>query len=176
MAQRAVVSSIEAIEQFRSQLIVYLSRARPTVEEVSVEVQRVRSWLESEQRVHWENQLKRRSRALQEAQAALFSAKMSNLKDDSSLELLAVQRAKRAVEEAEDKLRVVRKWTREFDSLVQPLLKQTEKVHTVLAHDMVNAAAMLSQIIQTLHAYADVSPVPSAGGAGGAPGSGGPAS
>ena len=69
---------------------------------------------------------------------------------------MTVQRAKRACDEAEDKLRVIKQWNREFDNRVEPLVKQMEKLHTVLAHDMVQAVAFLTQAIDTLHAYAEI--------------------
>ena len=69
-----------------------------------------------------------------------------------------VHRTKRAFDEAEEKLRVIKKWNRDFDNRVEPLLKQMEKLHTVLAHDMVQAVAFLTQAIDTLHAYAGVAP------------------
>ena len=40
MAERAQVTSVEAIESFRASLIVFLSKVRPTLEEVSDEVMR----------------------------------------------------------------------------------------------------------------------------------------
>ena len=166
MPERAHVRSIDALEAFRANLIVYLSKARPTLEEVSADVQRMRGWLEGEQRTHWENELRRRSRALQEAQQALFSAKLSNLREASAAEQMAVQRTRRALDEAEGKLRVLKQWNRVFDNRVDPLVKQMEKLHTVLAHDMVQAVAFLTQVINTLDAYAEVAPP--AGGAGSA--------
>jgi hypothetical protein len=163
MPDRAHVTSVEALESFRAHLIVYLSKARPTLDEVSSDVQRIQGWLENEQRTHWENELRRRSRALQEAQQALFSANLSNLRDASAAEQLAVQRAKRALEEADAKLRVMKQWSRVFGNRVDPLVKQMEKLHTVLANDMVQAVAFLTQAIQTLGAYAEVAPPPAAG-------------
>src|SRR5438046_9744601 len=74
MPQRAQVTSVEALEAFRASLIVYLSKARPTLEEVSADVLRTRLWLENEQRTHWENQVRRRHKELEQAQKALFSA------------------------------------------------------------------------------------------------------
>jgi hypothetical protein len=156
MPDRAHVTSVDALEAFRSSLIVYLSKARPTLEEVSTDVQRMRSWLEGEQRVYWENEFRRRSRALQEAQAALFSARLSRMSEASAAEQMAVQRTKRALEEAEGKLRVVKQWNRVFDNRVDPLVKQMEKLQTVLAHDMVQAVAYLAQAINTLKAYAEI--------------------
>ena len=89
MPERAHVSSIDELEAFRSALIIYLSKARPTLDEVSSEVMRTRVWLDDEQRIHWENEFRRRTRALQEAQAALFSARLSTFREESSAEQLA---------------------------------------------------------------------------------------
>lgn len=158
MPERAHVTSVDALELFRSQLIIYVSKARPALDEVSAEVVRMRGWLQDEQRTRWENELRRRSRALQEAQAALFSARLSSFQEESSLQQMMVHRTKRAFDEAEEKLRVIKKWNRDFDNRVEPLLKQMEKLHTVLAHDMVQAVAFLTHAIDTLHAYAGVAP------------------
>jgi hypothetical protein len=158
MAQQARVSSVEALDFFRSHLIVYLSQARPALEEVSADALRVRLWLENEQRTHWENQLRRRTKELEQAQQALFSARLGMLRHENAADQLAVHRAKHAVEEAETKLRVLKKWAREFEGRVQPLVKQIEKLHTVLTNDMAQAVASLAQAINTLAAYAEIKP------------------
>ncbi len=159
MSQKAQVRSIDAIEAFRSHLIVYLSQARPALEEAAAEVMRTRSWLENDQRTYWENQIRRRTKELEQAQQALFSARIGTLRHETAADQLAFHRAKRALEEAEAKARTVRKWAREFDNRVQPLLKQTEKLHTVFSQDMVNAVAYLTQAINTLATYAETQPV-----------------
>ena len=146
---------MDAIASFRSNLIVYLSQARPTLEEVSADALRIRMWLENDQRTYWENQVRRRHRQVEEAQAALFSARLSNLSQPTAAEHMAVHRAKRSLEEAEAKLRRVKQWNREFDSKVEPLVKQMEKLHTVLANDMAQAVIYLAQVVEILNAYAD---------------------
>jgi len=160
MAERAQVRSLDAIEAFRSQLVIYLSQARPALEEVSADAMRTRTWLENDQRMFWENQIRRRTRILEQAQQALFSGRLSNIRHETAAEQLAYHRARRALEEAEDKLRIVKKWSREFDGRVQPLLKQVEKLHTILSNDMVKALATLAQTIMTLSAYADIKVTP----------------
>jgi hypothetical protein len=157
--QRAHVTSVEALESFRTSLILYVSKARPTVEEVSAEVLRTRLWLENEQRMHWESQVRRRAKALEQAEQALSSARMSNLGDASSTERMAVRKARQALEEAEAKLKLLKYWSREFDGRVEPLVKQLEKLHTVLSNDMLQANAYLAQAINTLAAYAEMGPV-----------------
>lgn len=158
MAEKAHVTSIEALELFRLNLILYVSKARPALEEVSADLLRTRLWLQNDQRMHWETQFRRREKELQQAQQALSSARMSSFRQDKSTEQNAVRKAKRALEEAEAKLRILKHWNREFDNRVNPLAKQLEKLHTVLATDMVRAAAYLSQAIDTLAAYAEMAP------------------
>lgn len=155
MAQKAHVTSLEALETFRANLVVYLSQARPALDEVSSDVARARMWLEDERRVHWENQLRRRTKQMEQAQQALFSARLGVLRKETSGEQFAVHRAKAAVAEADEKLRTIKRWTRDFDGRVQPLVKQTEKLHTVFSNDMVQALAYLSQVIKVLAAYAE---------------------
>jgi len=156
MEQRAQVTSVEALEAFRSCLIVYLTKARPTLEEVMNEVIRTRNWLQNEQRVHWEKQIKMKRRDLEQAEAELFSARLSKVSQAYALQQMAAQRARRAVELAEDKLRLLKKWDRELESRSEPLLKLVEQLHGYLSTDMVKATAYLTEVIKTLQAYADV--------------------
>lgn len=163
MPDRAHVTSLDAIKSFKSSLIVYLSKARPTLEEISADILRLRLWLQNDQQTHWQGEIRRRARKLEDAQQALFSARMSNLKVPSAAEQMAVTRAKHALDEAEAKLRTVKRWTRDFDSEVQPMAKQLEKTQTLLSDEMVHALTFLTGVINSLDAYANVS----TGGGGG---------
>ncbi|MDB6030656.1 MAG: hypothetical protein JWM16_994 [Verrucomicrobiales bacterium] len=156
MADKANISSVDALEEFRANLIVYVSKARPAIEEVSSEIQRTRSWIQNDQRVHWEAQLRKRNLVLEQAKQALSSARIAVFQKDATLEQMAVQRAKRAVEEAEAKLKIIKIWNRDFDAKVEPLARQLERLHTFLSHDIVQAGAYLARAITTLQAYADL--------------------
>jgi hypothetical protein len=158
MGQTANITSFEAVEAFRAQLIVYLTKVRPLLEEISSEIIRLHQWLDSDQRRHWENQFRLRSRKLEEARAELFSARLSKLQEASALHYMAVQRAERAVRETESKLSMVRKWSRDLESRASPLIKQTEQYQTFLATEMPRALAHLESVIQTLESYADTKP------------------
>jgi hypothetical protein len=158
MPEQADVTSVEALEAFRTSLLLYVSKARPTVEEVSAEVLRTRLWLENDQRMYWEQQVRRRGKALEQAEQALSSARMSNFQDATTSEHMAVQKAKRALEEAEGKLKKLKYWNREFDGRAQPLVKQLEKLHSILAIEMFQANAYLLEAINTLAAYAEIAP------------------
>ena len=49
MADRAHVSSVDTIEAFRANLIAYLAKARPLLEDAADEVSRTRQWLAGDQ-------------------------------------------------------------------------------------------------------------------------------
>ena len=154
MPQRANVTSFEAVKTFRSNLIGYMTKARPALEEVSSEVTRTRLWLQGDRRSFWEGEAKRRARKLEEAKANLFSAKMSNMREASAAEQAALTKAKRAVDEAEAKLRVIKQWDRDYENKTAPLVKQMEKLQTLLSGDLPLAVAYLTQMLDTLEAYA----------------------
>jgi hypothetical protein len=154
MPERARVTSVEAIESFRTQLVLYLGKARPALEEVGGDLVRMRLWLQNEQRLHWEGEARRRKRALEEAQQAVFSAKLSRLREVNVAEQTALHKAKRAYDEAEAKLRIIKQWDRAFDNRTEPLARQLEKLQTILSNDMVKAVAYLGQTVETLGAYA----------------------
>ena len=167
MSQQANVSSIDAIAAFRARLLVYLTKARPAVEEVSSEIMRTRLWLQNDQRLHWEGQARQRAKKLEQAQHELYSSRIAKLRETSTAEQTAVNKAKRALDEAEAKLRTIKLWSRDFASRVDPLVKQLEKLHTFLAHDMLRATAHLAALLKSLDAYANTG-LPAAPATGGA--------
>jgi hypothetical protein len=162
MAEQAKVTSVEAIEAFRANLILYLSKARPALEEVTSEVMRTRQWLGHDQRRFWQLELKNRQKKLERVQAELFSAMMSKLSDASAAQQMAVRKAQEAVREAEDKLRLLKRWDHELENRSEPLVKQVDGLHNFLTTEMARAVAQLAQVIRALDAYAGVEP--SAGG------------
>ncbi|HAB16677.1 MAG TPA: hypothetical protein PLX89_15560 [Verrucomicrobiota bacterium] len=158
MSERAQVSSIEAIESFRASLLTYLDAARPTLDEISGEVMRVRSWLDEDRLRFWEREVQRRNRLLREAQDALLSARMSHLREATDAEIVAVRKAKAALEEATERLRRVTKWCRDFDSRIAPLARQLDSLRNIFALEMPRAAASLTRTLDLLAEYAGQPP------------------
>ncbi len=158
MSGQAQITSIAALESFRSDLIVFLSQMRPAVDEVGGELVRMKFWLENEQRDFWENQARRRRRRLEEAEAELFNARLSPLHDSTILPHLAVQRAQQSVQEAEQKLAALKKWGRELENLTDPMIKPVGQLQGFLAADLARGVAFLTQAIQALEAYTNTAP------------------
>lgn len=157
MAGEAQITSVEALENFRAQLIVYLGQVRPVMEEVANEMARSRLWLQHDQRMLWSQELRRRERQLEEAKQELFNATISSLSTGTAALLqMTVQRAQRAVQEAEAKLKLLKRWDNELESRSAPLMKQIEQLQGFLATDMTRAIAYLDQVLRALDAYRNV--------------------
>jgi hypothetical protein len=159
MADKARITSVEAIESFRARLIVFLSQVRPALEEVGNEMSRTRFWLQNDHRIFWETELRRRQRRLEEARQELFNATLSTLPTGTTALLqMTVQRMQRAVQEAEAKLKLLKRWDNEMDDRTAPLMKQTDQLQGFLATDMMRAVAYLDQALRALDAYQSVAP------------------
>jgi chromosome segregation ATPase len=163
MATHAKVTSIDAIEVFRASLIVFLNKTHSGLDQVSDEIRRTRSWISDEQRTRWENETRRRARMLAQAEQELLSARMTKALDNLSAQQAAVHKAKRALEEAEDKMRKIKLWMRDFDGTVGPLAKGLNSLRDYLDHDLPQGIAYLSEMQKIMESYTEVQRPPEAG-------------
>jgi hypothetical protein len=155
MAEEAKVRSIDELEAFRSRLIVFQNKARKAVDQASDEVRRTRLWLDADRLPYWEGQVKKRLRLLEQAQQELLSARMSEFIDNPVVQQQNVRKAKAALEEAENKLRAVKHWNRNFETTVQPMAKKLESVCQFLDFEIPQAITSLTQTIRILDSYAE---------------------
>lgn len=156
--RQAKVTSVDALAAFRSSLVIYLDSARNALDAVRDEVRRTRTWLQHDQKNFWEGQLKRLRKQLEQAEAELFTSRLSAMTSHSAARQMAVTRLRRKVRETEEKATVLKKWIRNYDSLVEPLLKKLEGVQHMVASDMPKAVAYLSQAERTLDDYTRIAP------------------
>lgn len=158
MPERARVTSLEAVEAFRAALVLYRERAARVLDEAGEEVVRTRAWLQQDRLPHWQERIRRLSRELEQRQQELFTAQLSDLHGAPRPEQLAVQKARRALEQAEQRLRVVQHWNRQFDQRVEQPARHVDKLRHYLAHDLNLALGFLTEVLRTLSAYAELSP------------------
>lgn len=158
MAGEAKVTSLDALDRFRAQLIVFMTKARRCIDEAKDELRQTRLWLQQEQRTHWENQIRTRQRKLDQAKAELFNAKLSKFTDSVARQKAMVRKAQDAMDEATEKLRYTKKWSQNFESVVDPHAKGFEGLDQYLEFDLPKAIAHLVQIQRTLEQYAERAP------------------
>ncbi len=168
MADQVKITSLDVLESFRAAMILFLTKGHSALDEVGDEIRRTRGWIQNDQRTHWEGEMRRRQRVLDQAQQELLSARLSGLRDSTTLQERAVHKAKAAVAEADEKLRNVKRWNRDFDHAVEPLLKRLDGVRQLLDHDMPKGLAYIVQAQRTLEAYTEMTaPIDSAAAEGG---------
>jgi len=156
MADNANIASIEALDEFRSRLIVYITKSGQALDEISDDVRRVRQWLEVDQRLHWESQIRLWQKRLDQAKQEMLSARLSTLRESTTTNEMAVTRARRALRGAEDKLAVLKKWIKAFPSMVEPLARKLDKMRNTVATDLPKGVAYLSQVQKTLQGYTEM--------------------
>jgi hypothetical protein len=154
MAESANVSSLDALQRLRNALVVYVEKAGLTIDEASSDSIRLRHWLQGEKTEYWKLEYKKRLKKLEDARAELLTARMSDLAEVSMLHQMAVKRARRELDEAEQKLRKIKRWLRDFDQRVLPLAKQLEKFRTLIGGDLPKGIAFLDGALNALDQYA----------------------
>ena len=162
MDSQARITDTDALENLRSALIVFQARAKRSVDEVIDEVRRTKRWLEQEKRDFWEAQIRIRSRKLEQAEQELFNAKLSAWRDSIAREKAMVVKMRALVTEAEEKLRAVKHWDRNYESTVEPLTKGLTSLREFLEQDLPNGIWQITNSIKALDAYAETR-MPSAG-------------
>ena len=161
MSLQAKVTSTEVLDTFRASLIIFQAKARRSVDDAGDELRRTRNWLQYDVRVRWENEQKKCAKDLERAEAELMSAKLSSLRDNITFQVNAVRKAKAALEHANEKLRHVKKWAQNFDSLADPLGKSLEGLRQFLDFDLPKGVSFLVQAARTLDEYAETHAPPS---------------
>ena len=155
MGVQAKVTSVDALDALRASMVIFVTKARQSVDTVRDRVRRTRNWLQSDQRVHWEGEIRRRQRKLDQAVQELYSARLTKMTGAIAIREAEVRKAKAAVEEAHQKLRNVKKWNQNFDAAADPLVKKLDGFRDYLDQEMPDAITFLYRAREILDAYAE---------------------
>lgn len=182
MKEGAGVTNLEALERFRAALLEFIHDASNALGEADSEVDRVQVWLEREQKIHWQQEHRRRSEEVARAKSALYRKQLTVSSKDrppSAVdEKKALQRAQARLEEAEQKIRRIKHWSVHLGQEAARYKAATSSLAAVLERELPASAEMLKRAIaaieQYLHTAAPdlrdlVAGIPAIGGAAPAP-------
>ena len=155
MSNQAKVTSVEVLDSLRAGLIIFMGKARRSLDDAGDELRRMRAWLQHDMRTRWESEVRRCARVLEAAEQELFSAKLSSLRDNIAHQQIAVRKAKHDLAHAEEKLRNTKTWTRNYEGLSDPLAKRLEGLRQFLDFDLPKGITHIVQMQRTLDAYAE---------------------
>jgi len=157
--QQVRISSIDALEAFRADLIQYVEKARLALEDAESEVRRTRTWLDVERSGYWTAQRKQWTKLFEQAEAELYNVMLTSPQESHSFQKMAVAKARRNLDHAEEKLRVVQHWRQTFENRATPLLRQLDPLFFHIGRQLPKAIHSLGLSIQALQAYAQASPI-----------------
>ena len=177
MSDQARITSIDALESFRADLLQYVEKARIALEDAEGEVRRTRSWLEVDRTMYWAGQCKQWTKQLEQAEAELYNVALTRPQESHAFQKMAVLKARRKLELAEEKLRVVKHWRQTFENLSSPLLRQLDPMFFLVGRHLPKGIHVLGESIKAVQAYAEkaplikpsASPVAESAGEGGTP-------
>lgn len=158
MSDQVKVSSIDALEAFRGDLIQYVEKARVALEDAEGEVRRTRSWLDVDRTNYWTRQFKQRTKELEQAEAGFYNATITRPKENHASHKIAVHKAKSRLTEAEEKILILKKWRQTFDNRASPLLRQLDPMFFLVGHHLPKGIHSLGESIKALQAYAEKGP------------------
>jgi len=154
MRAGAHVSSIDALESFRSSLILYLTRSRAVLDDVTQEIVRARIWLETDRQVHWKRQIRLRTAAVSQAEAELVTARLSGDAGVIVDRRRALAKARDALRQAEESRDRVRRWLQRYATDVEARGVSPRRLQQILSHDGSRAANFIETAATILRDYA----------------------
>lgn len=147
----ARVTSIDALRDFRAALIDFADTARGALGEALSDVQRTSWWIQHDMRDHWQRELKSRQNKLAEAKTDLARAQMQQKSD--VLERKAVQAWVRRVEEAEEKLRAIKRWAVAMEREQMIFRGQCSGMSAAIDGELPKTIAWMERMIDSLQQY-----------------------
>ena len=171
----ANVNSIQAIDDMKAALAVFVDQANGSLEEVDLEVRRVLDWVLNEQPPYWQQQIRQCEERVTQAKVDLQRCRMFRVTDDHrpdcAEQKAALRKAEMRLEEAHEKLKRVREWGRQLPTLIDEYRAQSQQLGSYLVDDLSRGTAALDRMSQALERYVSVAPATSQPASAGPPGS-----
>ena len=161
MSQSANVRSTESIRDFRIAMTNFSEEGRNALSAVEMELRRTRDWLQRDQLGYWQNQIKRRNEQLSMARTELHRRRLSQGNSEAisdSEQKENVRLAQRRVEEAEDKLKTVKRWVPVLEHAISEYHAAAQPLGDRLTGSLQNSLVLLDRMLASLEAYLLLAP------------------
>jgi hypothetical protein len=176
MGEAARVDSIDVFKDFKIALWKFQEAATTALGDAESEMGRVLMWLQTEQDSYWKGQIRKREEIVARCKEAVRMKTV--FKDATGRQQSAIEEQKalkialQRLEEAQQKLVLVRKWARLLPKEIEMYKGSVQRFATTVQSEIPNAAAHLEKLAQKLDGYMSVQSAgfgDSAGGIGSAP-------
>jgi hypothetical protein len=161
MSGYARVENSDALKEFRTRLIKFAEIVQVALSDAEGEVQRVLVWLETEANTYWSGQIRKRHEAVEKAKDAVRQKKLFKSPTGSTQSAVEEEKqlriAQKRLEEAEEKLKNVRRYTPRLQKEISIYKGGVQRLSTTASSDLPVAIGRLDRMIAAIEAYAALS-------------------
>ncbi len=154
----ANVTQVAALADFRAALAEFTSEVRRALTDIQLEVRRAMEWIHVDRPAHWRLEARRSGEALAHAKDELSHSRTYKQIGDyipaCIEEKKAVEKAKRRLELAEEKIEVVRHWMVATRHAVDEFQGPMQQLMGMLDGDIPRAIVLLERMSAALEQYA----------------------
>lgn len=160
MGEAVRVDTVEVFKEFKIALIKFQEAATVALGDAESEMHRVLTWLQHEQDSYWQHQIRKREEIVGRCKEAVRMKKV--FKDATGRQQTAIEEekalktAQRNLEEAQQKLAMVRKWARALPKEIEMYKGGVQRFATSVQSDIPVAMSHLEKLAQKIEAYAAV--------------------
>jgi hypothetical protein len=167
MGRFARVTSIGVLQTTAAALQRFRGEGAGVLEDLEIEVRRAAEWIHHDRKDYWAHELRRSQDAVSEARILLQQARLSRRTEGHEPacvdEQRALDRAKRRLATAEEKVQAVKQWTVAIDRAVDEFQRNRARFATWLDTDLPRAVAALDRMSQSLESYVSLETPPDRG-------------
>lgn len=157
----ASVHSIPMLREFRAALVTFATEAKESQAVNDMTVNRGIEWFQNDLLKFWQAEIRKREDAVTNAKAEYERCRMQSFggkAPDCTDQKVALKKAQIRLEEAQEKLKAVKKWSRVLDEDAEEYRGQSQALGDMMAGDMPKAIAELDRLLNALEAYLGVAP------------------
>lgn len=156
MALPVDVESIAVLRDVRGHLARFGEEAKHALAAAEMEIRRMVDWLNNDQRLHWQAEIRRRREHLANAKSELHRKRTGAMfghkaQDSDQKENLRIAKAR--LDEAEDKLERIRRWIPQLQQAVMEYQSQARPLADMVDGDLERSLATLERMIIALEQY-----------------------
>ncbi len=157
MGRAARVTSIGVLDTTAVAMQRFRAEAAAVLDELQIQLQRALEWIRHDRKDYWAEELRRSWEGLSAArlqlQQAQVSRRIAGHEPACIDEKRALERAKRRLETAEQKVHAVRRWTQVIERAVDEFQQSRTQLANWLDTDLVQAVAALNRMSASLESY-----------------------
>jgi hypothetical protein len=157
MGRSAHLTTIDAVDTLAAVLESFRHDSLTALDELKMELRRAGQWVHQDRRLYWDHEVRRSwegiSQARVDLQQAMTVRRMGDHDPACVDEKKALERAKRRLAVAEQKIEAVRHWAQTIDRAMHDFEAACAQLTNLLETDVPQGLAVLRHMSQNLEAY-----------------------